>query len=78
VSDVALPGTSSSEVAATIKKIHPRAGVLYISGFIDGPLGQRAARTTGARFLQKPLTPKTLTREVEELIRESAANENSV
>jgi CheY-like chemotaxis protein len=65
VADVGIPGKSGSEVAEAIKTLNPRAAIVYISGNIDAPLGQEAARRTGARFLHKPFRTEELLREVE-------------
>jgi DNA-binding NtrC family response regulator len=64
IADIGIPGASGADVASEIKALHPAAGVLYISGDIDGQLGQDAARVEGARFLQKPFGHEALLREV--------------
>lgn len=67
VSDVALTGASGADVAEQVRRLHAGVGILYISGYIDPPLGQAAARVAGASFSQKPFKPEALLREVAQL-----------
>ena len=43
--------------------------VLYMSGYTDDAILQHGIIESGVAFLQKPLTPGTLTRKVGEVLR---------
>lgn len=53
VTDVAMPGGSGLVLAHRLREVHPRVGVLFISGY---PERWDIAGTPGARFLQKPFS----------------------
>jgi hypothetical protein len=42
--------------------------VLYMSGYIGGASNQNGAHIAGAEFLQKPITPETLSSRVREVL----------
>jgi signal transduction histidine kinase len=68
LTDVVMPGMSGPELAARRGQHHPEAKVLYMSGYTGdvavrhGVLGQSSA------YLQKPITPTTLSRKVREVL----------
>ncbi len=65
VSDVVMPGINGPAVAALVRAAYPGVRVLYISGYSDDVLSDRAG---GAAFLSKPFTPSDLGRKVRETL----------
>jgi DNA-binding response OmpR family regulator len=68
VTDVVLPGKSGFQLAAEISAAHPKARVLFMSGFGDPEIG---ARDLLAPFdtLLKPFLPEDFTAKVLGLLR---------
>jgi len=56
--DFAMPGANGAEVAVTIRKIHATIPILFISGFPDSEVLERAVGT--APLLRKPFRPAQL------------------
>ena len=65
VSDVVMPGIGGPSVAARVRVARPGVRVLYISGYSDDVLIERADT---AAFLSKPFTPSDLGRKVREVL----------
>jgi CheY-like chemotaxis protein len=65
VTDVIMPRMNGPELAVRLATLRPKMKVLYMSGYTDGALVELAS---GTAFLQKPLTPTTLTRKVREVL----------
>jgi CheY-like chemotaxis protein len=68
LTDVVMPGIDGAELARRFAADRPRARVLFMSGYTEGALIDRAASEVGAPFLQKPFTPAELTRRVREVL----------
>jgi hypothetical protein len=58
VTDMVMPEMGGPALARRLLAAHPKAAVLYMSGYTDQNLG------AGAPFLQKPFTPDTIARTV--------------
>jgi two-component system, cell cycle sensor histidine kinase and response regulator CckA len=71
VSDVVMPGLSGPELARRLAPLHPETRVLYISGYTEHDVAERALRDPAVAFLQKPFTPDELGRKVEEMLSRS-------
>ena len=71
VSDVVMPGLGGPELARRLAPLHPETRVLYISGYTEHDIAERALRDPAVAFLQKPFTPDELGRKVEEMISRS-------
>jgi PAS domain S-box-containing protein len=63
LSDIVLRGPTGRETADRIRTLHPRAKVLYMSGYPDD-----AAEEPGTAFIQKPFSGDDLARRVRELL----------
>jgi DNA-binding NtrC family response regulator len=64
LTDVVMPGARGPELASRVLEIHPKAKVLYASGYTDGAaMAQHVGLTVGT-YLQKPFTIETLLRQV--------------
>ncbi len=59
VTGLILPGMSGQDLAAELRRGHGGLGVLYVSGFFDDAVIQRA-RDEGADFLPKPFGAQAL------------------
>ena len=68
LTDVAMPGTSGRLLAAQLQAARPNLKVLYMSGYADDAVVQRALVERGAAYLQKPFTPEVLSRRVREVL----------
>ena len=66
VTDVVMPQMSGKQLAERLATIRPEINVLFMSGYTDGALTGLMSST--AAFIQKPLTPGTLTRKVREVL----------
>jgi PAS domain S-box-containing protein len=68
LTDIMMPGTSGRELARRITTRHPRARVLYMSGYTDNVLAQGGVLEEGVSFLQKPFTPAVLAQKVRDVL----------
>jgi len=71
--DVVMPGMNGREIAWQALARWPSTKILYISGYDDGVLTERARGLGGAlapdiAFLHKPFTPESLTRRVRDVL----------
>ncbi len=69
ISDYLLPGTTGTQVAASMKQIRPHVPILILSGLIDVPEGMEFAD----RFLSKLEAPPVLLATVAELLAQRGA-----
>jgi PAS domain S-box-containing protein len=68
ITDVAMPGMSARELTERLLTLHPKAKVIYMSGYSDAALEGQGIREWGAAFLRKPFTPEVLARRVREVL----------
>jgi two-component system, cell cycle sensor histidine kinase and response regulator CckA len=68
VTDVIMPGMSGDQLASQLCTICPEMKVLYISGYTDDTIVHHGVLDPGLAFLQKPFSPKVLTRKVSEVL----------
>jgi CheY-like chemotaxis protein len=64
VTDVVMPEMNGRLLAERAAKLVPGIKVLFISGYTDDVVLQHGILTTGAPYLQKPITPEGLGRKV--------------
>ncbi|NWF91864.1 MAG: PAS domain S-box protein [Syntrophaceae bacterium] len=68
LSDVVMPGVSGRQLVERIKRIHPEAKVLYMSGYTGNVILHHGILEAGIEFVQKPFTIETLARKVREVL----------
>ena len=57
------------EDADRLASLRPEMKVLFMSGYTDDAILQHGVLDSGVAYLQKPLTPTSLTRKVREVLR---------
>ncbi|MFO0581770.1 MAG: response regulator [Anaeromyxobacter sp.] len=70
VADVVMPEHSGREVAERVKREHPEAKVLYVSGYPADVLGRNGILGDGVRLLPKPFGRRELARAVRQALDE--------
>jgi CheY-like chemotaxis protein len=68
ITDVVMPGMGGREVSARLCAAHPRARVLYLSGYAEDAIVHDGVLEPGASFLQKPFSLQALARKVREVL----------
>jgi CheY-like chemotaxis protein len=63
-----MPGMNGRELAHRISSLRPGIRVIFMSGYTDDAVLHRGVLEAGVAFVQKPLTPETLTRRVRDVL----------
>ncbi len=68
LSDVVMPQMSGPELARRLASVRPDMKVLCMSGYTDDSIVRHGVLESHLAFLQKPITPDTLTTKVREVL----------
>jgi CheY-like chemotaxis protein len=60
LADMLLPDKSGFDTAAEIRQVRPELPIIFMSGYIEGDIIERAVTELGAKFLDKPFSPQDL------------------
>lgn len=66
--DVNMPEMNGYEAFRELQRLHPRARILFISGYAEVPSWRRLVEEGGQPFLAKPFSPRQLVEVVRSLI----------
>jgi DNA-binding NarL/FixJ family response regulator len=68
LTDVVMPKMSGPELAKRLASARPAMKVLCMSGYTDDSIVRHGVLAAHIAFLQKPITPATLTARVREVL----------
>ena len=66
--DMIMPKKNGKEVAEAIKKVNPKAKILFMSGYTMDIIKGKELEDAGSDFIHKPFTPKDLLIKVREIL----------
>jgi len=68
LTDVVLPRMGGRQIAQRLSAMRPEMKVLFMSGYTDDTILQHGVLDAGVTYLQKPLTPASLTAKVRQVL----------
>jgi len=64
LTDMVMPNGTGLELEASARVSHPRAHILFMSGYAEQMIDDIAQLPAGAHFIQKPFTPRALAEKI--------------
>jgi len=74
LTDVVLPLMNGRQIAERLTSLRPELKVIFMSGYTDDAVLQHGLLDSGIAYIQKPLTPATLTQKVREVLDRTSGN----
>jgi YesN/AraC family two-component response regulator len=68
VTDVIMPEMGGKKLVDNIRLTHPRAKILFCSGYTNDALVQHGVLEPSIRFLQKPYSMQALAQKIREVL----------
>ena len=68
ITDIIMPGMDGKELSEKIKKLLPKARVIYTSGYTDNHIVTKGSLDKGIDFLEKPYSVSSLSSKVREVL----------
>ncbi len=68
ITDIVMPRMDGKELAQRVWEMQPKFKVMFMSGYTELDLSTQEITRNGAMFLQKPLSPSALSRQVGEFL----------
>lgn len=72
LTDVVMPDGSGPALAQSLTLLHPEMRILYMSGYAENAADRDGLLDSGATFISKPFTPRSLLTKLRETLRASA------
>jgi two-component system cell cycle sensor histidine kinase/response regulator CckA len=73
LTDVVMPQLSGPELARRLAQTRPEMKVLCMSGYTDDSIVRHGVLESGVAFIQKPVTPTSLSRRIREVLDDASA-----
>ncbi len=71
LTDVVMPQMGGRELAEQIRPLHPKARIIFCSGYTEDAILQRGDLDAGISFLQKPYSVATVAQKVREVLNQA-------
>lgn len=68
ITDVIMPGMNGKQLSDRVVARHPRARVLYMSGYSENTIVHHGVLEDGIELLQKPFSPSDLAKRIRQLL----------